>query len=146
MKTVMLLGVDGVLNVPREDAVPLEIKGLPFYPTLYALAFMRRAWEVYDVRWLTSWAFLANGIAKWAGLKKRPVYHRMNLAVPPGRDWKVMAVDADPDLDGRAVIWVEDGFTEEAVRWAKMRSAFLVETDPSIGVTPDTLYAITRLA
>lgn len=72
-KPTLFLDVDGVLNVlgksvhglkKREVRLQAEKYPMHFYPTPFALTFMRWAWQVFDVQWCTAWRQDANLIAK----------------------------------------------------------------------------------
>lgn len=142
MKDVLLLDVDGVLNVPLAyptGSAGIRMGGLTFFPAQFAKKFMDYAWENFDVLWLTAWSLSANFIAKWAKLPHAPVLYNQR-PLDPDRDWKVVAAEKALLGDGRRIFWVEDGFTDEAVHWAERRgNVFLVETNPAVGVTEETI-------
>lgn len=142
MKDALLLDVDGVLNVPQAwpaRSIGILMGDLTFFPAEFARDFMEHAWKNFDVFWLTSWLLSANFIARWANLPSAPVLHNRR-SLKPGENWKAVAADEAFAGDARRVFWVEDGFTEDAIRWAEERgNVFLIETDPNIGVTEDTL-------
>src|SRR5579872_1425554 len=112
LKPTLLLDVDGVLNVPptsKADKEEREIrlewsdkKFVNFWPTELTLPFMKMAWDLFEVRWLTAWGYSANVIARHYGLRIRPaIKYRQYKAVG--------AIQALQDRRHRKVAWIEDG-------------------------------------
>lgn len=142
-KPVLFLDVDGVLNVLGKDAdglkkreVMLQAEKYPmhFYPTRFALTFMRWAWQVFDVQWCTAWRQDANLIAKWAGLPERPsiLIMKSNKMM----DWKLEGVQNFLEGKGNPLcVWIEDGIGQEAETWVAGRENFFyVHTRFYVGV------------
>lgn len=152
-KPVLLLDVDGVLNVSGPDydrrQVLLPPDGHPFHPTRHVRPFLRWAWRRFEILWCTAWMDSANKIADWAGVPHAPV-----LKDPPaararrlrnlGRrgfidrgDWKLEAARrALRGRNGARVFWVEDGICDEAHEWLRRRRGLYVATSSFEGVTP----------
>jgi len=139
-RPVLLLDVDGVLNVlsrNRADLKKREVRlswrpgrFISFYPTKLTLPFMKMAWRLFDVRWLTAWGKGANMIAEWARLPAKPAIRDSGLP-----DWK--ATGARKALASRKgpVAWIEDGLSDEAHALVRERGWIYFETDPFVGVT-----------
>jgi hypothetical protein len=140
MKPILLLDVDGVLNVlPRKRPVrarriPVEIRGqtfhLQFFPNKRTLRFLRMTWENFDVRWLTAWRDGANAIARYYGLPERRVIRDVG-----GESWKARsAASALRDWKG-PVAWIEDGVDDAAKALIVERGWRYFHCDPFVGVT-----------
>ncbi len=174
-KPVLLLDVDGVLNVidrsgfclKRRITLMVTIRGelFPhrFYPKPLALPFMRWAWRHFDVHWLTAWRETANSIADWAELPQVPalvedpkkmkrLYDRAKRArdVPKAWaaiDWKLEAVKDWFSRSERTILWIEDGISEEAHRWIDKRpNAQYFGTDSFVGVTRQHIAEMAKFA
>lgn len=145
----MFLDVDGVLNVLRQDIKDNQKREVrfarhSFYPNDLTLHFMRWAWPIFDVRWLTAWYEGANEIADWAKLPHRPAL-REGKHWKPG-DWKTHSIQRFKEVRGRRIAWVEDGFSDEAKAWREARrDAVLIPTEPHEGVTWGTIHALEGL-
>jgi hypothetical protein len=140
MKPILLLDVDGVLNVPRKKAtvrpirLPIEIRGkvfrLRFWPTRRTKRFLKMVWDRFDVRWLTAWRNGANAIAKHYGLSPRREIRDLG-----GDSWKARsAAAALRDFKG-PVFWIEDGLDDTALALVAERGWTYLHCDPFIGVT-----------
>lgn len=141
MKPVLLLDVDGVLNVPRKKRTlrPIRLEWklghfVSFYPTRRTKRFMQMAWELFDVRWLTAWGKGANLVAKYYGLNERRAIHYQDCkgeaAASALRDWK-----------GR-VAWIEDGITDEEKAIVAAHGWTYFHCDPFVGVTGEHMKAL----
>lgn len=136
-KPVMLLDVDGVLNVQfSETRVRFRLGryGLMLMPSRFARRFMKWAWPRFEVFWLTAWFQYANAIARWAGLEDRPFLGQPSISQD---DWKLsVARKRFGRLHRRPIVWVEDGLFPETQRWVSARRNIVyVETQPAEGVT-----------
>lgn len=168
-KPVLLLDVDGVLNVigPNNKNSLVRLKdGHSFHPTRHVLPFMRWAWPLFEVVWCTAWRAGANAIADWAGLPRvrvadeppsrirriKRLAKRKRKATPEewlkvNGDWKVDAVKAMLDRRRCPVFWLEDGLSEQAHQWvAKRPQTHYVATDSFEGVTPAHVKILAELA
>lgn len=136
-KPILLLDVDGVLNVVGRDCKSREVRFewcpgsfMSFYPTKNAKPLLELAWRLFDVRWLTTWGKGANLIARWAGLKeKRAIVDRGGL------DWKVAAVARVSKSWKGPIAWIEDGISPEAKAIVAARGWSYFHCDPFVGVT-----------
>lgn len=144
MKPIMLLDVDGVLNVVGLRIKPIEVtvcvRGeklpMPFRPARYAREFMHWAWDMFDVHWMTCWESAANALAVWAGLPARPVV-RTRRDHQGTTDWKAHAARRLFTQFYTPLVWVEDGISDEAREWiAECPSRLFLYADPRVGVTP----------
>jgi hypothetical protein len=149
MKPILLLDVDGVINVPRKKRtravyVYPKIGGktfrLRFWPTNRTARFMRLVWSAFDVRWLTAWGNGADVIAKRYGLNQRPEI-----------DWRRQgskaagAAAALRDFKG-PVFWIEDGIDDEAKALIAKRGWTYLHCDPFVGVTGAHMKALKAFA
>lgn len=150
-KPILLLDVDGVLNVPpskrpaRKFRIPVEIRGktfrLQWHPNKRTLRFLRMAWELFDVRWLTAWRDGANAIAEHYGLCPRRVIRDIG-----GQSWKARsAAAALRDFKGR-VAWIEDGLDDAAKALVAERGWRYFHCDPFVGVTGWHMKALRAFA
>lgn len=150
-KPILLLDVDGVLNVPprkrptRWTYLPVEVRGkvfnLQWRPNKWTLRFMKMAWNLFDVRWLTAWRDGANAIAKHYGLDARQVIPDIG-----GESWKASsAASALRDWNGR-VAWIEDGIDDTAKALVKERGWAYFHCHPFVGVTGEHMKAIRSFA
>lgn len=148
-KPVLLLDVDGVLNVIDKTCENREVRFerapgifLPFYPTKNAKTLLELAWSSFDVYWLTAWRNGAHLISRWAGLEDRPV-----LYANEGDDWKVTAIkNVMSELESRKVAWIEDGISAEAKVLVAEKGWTYFHTDPFVGVTEEDLKALKAFA
>lgn len=138
MKPILLLDVDGVLCVPGKDCqarvVKLEYapgKCIPFWPNLHTERFLRMAWALFDVRWLTAWGSGANAIARNYGLEERPTCPDQG-----GEEWKARGAIRELAGDTRPVAWIEDGITPFAKALARRRGWVYVHCEPFVGAQP----------
>jgi hypothetical protein len=144
-KPVLLLDVDGVLNVIRDAETQARAIRLPnkvtFYPLPVSKRFLRWAWKHFDVRWLTSWFSGANLIAEWASLPPRPAFCDRS---GPG-DWKFNQVrDSFKDHKGK-VVWIEDGIVKEAQAWVDERpNVKYIHTDTFTGITQEQILEVAK--
>lgn len=139
-KPILLLDVDGVLNVVGPDwesrVVRLRNHVPGLHPTRYVLPFLRWAWPRFEVMWLTAWGSDANRIAEWAGLKPARVLADPSHATD---DYKLKAVrghfgSTTPSVP---VFWIEDGIGVEEMEFVSERPwMFYLATEPMEGVTP----------
>ena len=141
-KPVLLLDVDGVLNVVSKDCVPRKQTlpdGHAFYPTPIVIPFMQWAWDHFHVFWLTAWFSGANAIAKWAKLEEVPA-----LGNPREYgDYKLNAVQKIFGEIDIPVFWVEDGIGERAALWVAAKKNFAYfETNPYLGLTREIVDAL----
>lgn len=150
MKPILLLDVDGVLNVPRKRPTVRPIKVYPkfdgktfrlsFWPTPRTARFMRMAWELFDVRWLTCWGKGADVIAKRYGLNERPEIRWMPLGTKAAG-----AASALRDFKGR-VAWIEDGISDEEKALVTAKGWRYFHCDPFIGVTGEHMKQLRAFA
>lgn len=164
MKPILLLDVDGVLNIIGPGCKKREVrlvKEPALYPMPFVLPFMKWAWRSFDVVWCTAWREGANEIADWAGLPRRPAvvetagYFR-NLKrrfkdpaqwQEKQRDWKVSGAKKIVGRKRRRVLWIEDGISLEAHEWVRTRpDTHYVATDSFEGVTPSHARILAKLA
>lgn len=166
-RPVMLLDVDGVLNVPGPDHAARDVRltegphAWILSPKPITLPFLKWAWKHFSVHWLTAWHGSANLIAEWAGLARAPVvgdireHRRLVDSEPVGGsgnqwrtwDWKFEAVKRRFGRRRGAVVWIEDGIAPEAEEWVKARPNFrYFGTDSFTGVTPDHVRGIAAFA
>lgn len=174
-KPVLLLDVDGVLNVidrkgfcrKRKIVLFVTIRGelFPhsFYPKPLTLPFLRWAWRHFDVHWLTAWRQTANSIADWAGLPQVPslvedpkkmkrLYKRAARAKDKAKawgaiDWKIEVVKDWFSRSKRTILWIEDGISEEAHEWIGRRpSVRYFGTNSFVGVTRKHIAEMSKFA
>lgn len=137
MKPILLLDVDGVINVPRKrytrptyvyPKIENQTFKLRFWPTTRTARFMRFVWEHFDVRWLTAWGN-ADVIAKRYGLcQRREIDYRRYGSKARG------AAAALRDYKG-PVFWIEDGIDDEAKALVAQKGWTYLHCDPWVGVT-----------
>jgi len=147
-RPVLLLDVDGVLNVPRTGCEAVRLADGPyawsFNPVEPALPFLRWAWTHFAVHWLTSWRNAANVIAGWAGL---PKITALDADAGVSGDWKLEAVKRRFARRRCSVVWIEDGISPAALAWIGARPNFrYVETDPFKGLTTEHIRAAAEFA
>jgi hypothetical protein len=147
-KPVLLLDVDGVLNVIDRTCKEREVRfewapgmGISFYPISTTRRLMELAWSRFDVYWLTAWRKGANMIANWAGLPDRPV-----LVAYEGDDWKATAVKAVMHTWGGHVAWIEDGISPEAKAIVAEKGWKYFHCDSFVGATEEHLKALEEFA
>lgn len=147
-KPVLLLDVDGVLNIFGEAYAAREVRlddGHAFYPSPFTRPFMRQAWREFDVIWCTAWRASANAIARWANLGRRPWIEIPQSAFDG--DWKLAGVVRRLGRTTRRLVWLEDGISEEAYGWiSEDHRRIYAGTDPREGVTPEIFLRIRRFA
>lgn len=154
MKPVLLLDVDGVLNVSGPDMskpgrfVRLKPDGRPFHPTPYVKPFLRWAWRHLEVVWCTTWRDTANQIADWAGLPRARVVQKPKRFKQDGEhDWKAEGAQALLGRAPRFVFWIEDGILSGGHAWVSKRPhTYYLAADSFEGVTPSHAKLITQLA
>ena len=148
MKPILLLDVDGVLNVPRPRRTlrPICLKSdgdykPQFFPNRRTSRFMRMAWDLFDVRWLTAWGSGANLIARHYGLAERPAIRDLG-----GESWKAMgAASALLDYRGR-VAWIEDGIDDVAMALVERCGWTYLHCEPYVGVTGEHMKRLREFA
>lgn len=136
-KPILLLDVDGVINVPRKrytrptyvfPTIGDRTFRLRYWPTSRSVRFMIFVWEHFDVRWLTAWGKSADVIAQRYGLAKRPAIDYRKRSKAAG------AAAALRDFKG-PVFWIEDGIDDEAKALVKAKGWTYLHCDPFVGVT-----------
>lgn len=147
-KPILLLDVDGVLNVIGPDCKKREVRlqlkeDLPisFYPTALAKPLMELAWKRFDVFWMTAWGAGANSIARWAGLEERPVIWGRT-----GNDWKATAAEKALGSWEGPVAWIEDGISPEAKELVAAKGWTYFHTNGFIGATEAHLKGLEEFA
>lgn len=128
-KPILLLDVDGVLNVPVNKAkgsalrTAVSLEDAPtFYPVKNTRKIMEWAWENFEVYWLTAWFQMANKIADWVGLPSKPALDDRSPGL--SGDYKLRAVKRlFSNHDGK-VVWIEDGIGKEAEEWVATKPNF----------------------
>lgn len=138
MKPILLLDVDGVINVPRKrktrptyvfPVIKDQTFRLRYWPTSRSVRFMKFVWEHFDVRWLTAWGKSADVIAKRYGLcQRREIDWCKQGSKARG------AAAALRDFKG-PVFWIEDGVDDEAAELIAERGWTYLHCDPFVGVT-----------
>jgi hypothetical protein len=161
-KPILLLDVDGVLNIVSDELDEIEPVSLdfivedvlginggkptttfPLYPARLAREFLIWANQHCQIIWCTCWFDHANHIAKWAGIGPFPVLHD-RTHFKDGLDWKVEEAKKVV-CDNVLTIWVEDGHSKQAQDWIKTGpNIMLIATDPTIGVTEDVRKMIQK--
>lgn len=149
-KPILLLDVDGVLNVPRKRPTLRPIKVCPtyngktfrlsFWPTNRTARFMRMAWDLFDVRWLTCWGKGGDVIAKRYGLSERP-----EIRWRPHGSKGAGAAAALRDWTGR-VAWIEDGISDQEKVLVASKGWSYFHCDPFVGVTGEHMKALRAFA
>lgn len=164
-KPILLLDVDGVLNVIGKHAVhrkvllPWTIRGevfqKQFFPVPLARPFLHFAWRNFEVYWLTAWREMANSIAAWAELPDAPVLieplaeiEKLRKAADRKKtkeeraegylwiDWKAEAAKKRFKGERRRIVWLEDGISEAAHEWLDSRKRVrYVGTNSFVGLT-----------
>lgn len=162
-RPVLLLDVDGVLNVTGPDiadrTVKLKPDDHPFHPTPFVKKFLPWAWSRFRVIWCTAWMDSANKIARWAGLPEvqalRALNYERRLMTLSGLkdpkkwlqqhgDWKLDAAKKVVS-SGETIFWMEDGITELAQKWLERRRGYYLATDSFEGVTRSHVRILERL-
>lgn len=147
MKPVLLLDVDGVLNVPPQKAkrgIRLTIRDglqVSFWPNRRTYRFMKMVWDLFDVRWCTAWGREANAIAKYYNLNER-------RAIPDrgGDGWKARgAASMLRDFKG-PVAWIEDGVDGHAAALMSVKGWKYFHCEPFVGVTGEHMKALREFA
>jgi hypothetical protein len=138
---LLLMDVDGVLN-PYPDC-PEGYEEFEFFPedeVPVRLAAVHGGWlrelaSLFTMVWATAWGQDANRLlSPHFGLPELPV-----IVLPTGRfegvPEKLPAIDVF--AGDRAMAWVDDIITEQALDWASQRAGrtLLVEVDPAVGLT-----------
>lgn len=143
VKPILVLDVDGVLSSLGEDrdSRKLRIEWSPgqflsFWPNAHTAAFMKLAWDLFDVRWCTAWGISANGIARHYGLGERPV---IRYVTSKGEG----AARHLSDWTG-PVAWVEDGLDDVTKLLVAQKGWTYFHCDPAVGVTEEHLKAISE--
>lgn len=148
MKPIMLLDVDGVLNVLDDSRHTVRIGkdqipgGYPFWPKAFTKPFMHWAWTNFKVYWLTCWGGRANIIADWARLPTVPCI--TDHGSKKYKDWKLgAAIRVIGRYRTRKIVWVEDEFHDQTEMWATYKpNVLLVKTKHQIGVRPEHVKKI----
>lgn len=147
-KPMLLLDVDGVLNVVNRDCKRRQVRFewrpgdfISFYPTKFTKPLLELAWSRFNVRWCTAWGKGANMIARWAGLEERPA-----IVDRGGIDWKAFAVERALKSRKGPVAWIEDGLSVQAHALVNMRGWSYFHCDPYIGATEKHLRGLEEFA
>ncbi|KUL30855.1 hypothetical protein [Actinoplanes awajinensis] len=137
VRPVVLVDVDGVLNVPGAPGfvdhdvfageVPVRLN--PVHGV-----WIGELARVFDVVWATGWSHEANRLlAPLLGVGPFPVVEMpAGTFVPEDKVPRVAAY-----VGARPVAWVDDQLTPVARRWAASRRSptLLVPVDPAVGLT-----------
>lgn len=169
-KPILLLDVDGVLNVIKDDVDPIRLPvprsiqtdciinffggaedepaadhEVQFWPNPFCNELLAWADKNTELWWCTAWFGRANAIGKLAGI---PVKPWISTALSEkGEDWKLTNVKDVFANDTRRIIWIEDGFANETEAWAKARpDTHLIKTAFKIGLTSEIMAAVKLLA
>jgi hypothetical protein len=148
-KPILLLDVDGVLNVPGPKAgreVRLEWSPgefISFFPVKNTRELLGLTWNRFEVYWLTCWREMANAIARWADLEERPVIDGPMFG---DGDWKAKAASQVLASWKGRVAWLEDGISEEARTLVAARGWTYFHTDSFVGVTDEHLKNLRAFA
>ena len=160
---ILLLDVDGVLNVPRVDLPEGWRRGmfngfvLSWDPTITArLRDLHESGRV-EIQWLTTWTTNADELlAEPMGLPRGLKVHDREDAAPTGYSgpagglagwWKLAAAqavaEAEPD---RRIIWIDDDLAEQAEDTGEWLAAhphvLVIAPDLLTGLTHEQLDAI----
>lgn len=140
-KPVLLLDVDGVLNVlETRDLDKRRIRlpdGHSFYPSSFTLEFLKWAWRKTRVLWLSNWQIGAHAISQWASLPERQVLLDRRRKDEFFIDWKLREAKRihfhNPD---RLLFWMDDELPQDRASWvAGERRVHFIKTNARTGVT-----------
>jgi len=155
MKPILLLDVDGVLNVfgnrPPGQALEYEFwfELWPIRIPLGTTARLARLAEHYDIVWCTAWEDNAPRVlSKYLGAYLADCPY-ISWYAGSGPTWKLndVRVWLEEHGDGRDVAWVDDDLYEDAQYWALGRPDLcLVKTDPARGLTEDVVRVLVSYA
>lgn len=171
-KPILLLDVDGVLNVINEDIEPIRLPvpksiqtecvinfcgdtpgeeepaeqhTVSFWPNPFWKELVTWADKHTELWWCTAWFSRANAIGKLAGIPISPWISTEKTE--KDEDWKLTNVKDVFSKDSRRIIWIEDGFQPETEAWAKQRpDTHLISTHFKVGLTKEILASVMRLA
>ena len=140
-RPLLLVDIDGVLNVYGVDACPDVYREYDLFPEdddPTRLAKVHGDWltelgGVFDLVWASAWGIRANElIAPIVRIRPLPFVPMPEIPFP-ARD-KVPAIDAY--VGDMPVAWLDDVVVDEAVAWASERTAstLLVEVDHRAGL------------
>jgi hypothetical protein len=146
MKPVLLLDVDGVLNIGGDQRETVHLPGtfLPLWACRNWKSFLRKVDQISELVWCTCWMERANFIGKAAGIPERP--HIPMVAIEgKDQDWKCVSVDRMFPDPARKLVWVEDGFRDDTRQWAKRRGNMkLIHVRFLSGLTKRTMRKVIR--
>lgn len=147
MKPILLLDVDGVLNVPpqkRKRGIRFTLDSgykIHFYPNRRTARFMKMVWKLFDVRWCTAWGLDANVIAKHYGLDPK-----RSIKDQGGDGWKAKGADSMlRDWKG-PVAWIEDGVDAHAAALMSVRGWKYFHCESFVGVTGEHMKQLREFA
>ena len=155
MKPILLLDIDGVLNV--YDDVPMGLRmEREFYVDLFYIRIpvgtakrLARLAEEFDIVWCTAWEDKARVLAPFVGLPEDLPFVRFTRASLLDETWKIRDVRAwaDQNAQGRGVAWVDDDLHGDAQAWAVTRGDTIgVRTKNGTGLTEDVVACLMAFA
>ena len=152
MKPVLLLDVDGVINVYAASVSSHHLEA-EFFEGLFYVRIpigmgvrLRTLAEHYEIVWCTAWEEKARQFGDRLSVPELATapYVRWERASLCDATWKIRDVRhyVGENLAGRPVAWVDDDLGGDADQWALFRSAdgaptLCVKTNPSKGLTQE---------
>lgn len=166
-KPVLLLDVDGVINVFDKDNIPLEFHHLMYswnnqVPIWCSMAKgttnkLIELMGLFDIYWATAWNENANKITKAIGLPEFPlcpidciaydVNQNLKLVEKGLLDhWKMESIErfVQAELADRAIAFIDDEIASD--KWAQARNkltpTIFVKTNGKYGITEAEMVAL----
>jgi hypothetical protein len=140
---LLLVDVDGVISLfGFEPAQPpagrwTTVDGIPHLISTQTGALLNGLADRFEMVWCTGWEDKApDHLPTLLGLTGDAYPHLVFTPGPPGRHWKLAAIDAHAGPD-RPVAWIDDQFDATCDVWAAERpgATLLVRTHPAVGMT-----------
>lgn len=151
VKPVLLLDLDGVINIFEYNKIPLECYGYHTFNDGFTIIvaipqgttkYIQELNELYEIHWCTAWKKDANlHISPRIGLPT-------NLPVVPGvsgrhykenKTWKLPFIQdyISQNLKYRKVAYIDDDIFEDCFKWVDMHkdNLLFIKTNPNKGIT-----------
>lgn len=140
---LLLIDIDGVISLFGFDQTRpppgrfLLVDGIPHFLSSTAAALLETLKDAYQLVWCSGWEERADEHLPLALGLPGGLPHLTFEPCPPGRHWKLDAVEAYAGPD-RALAWIDDAFDASCHAWAAARPGptELVVTDPAVGLRP----------
>ena len=143
----LFVDIDGVISLFGFDPASAPkgtyhvVDGIVHLLSATAGQHLRRLSDRFELVWCSGWEEKANEhLPKMLGIE--PLPHVALDHAPGSGHWKLAPIERY--AGDRPLAWIDDALDDRCLAWADLRPAptLLLECDPEVGITHDTVVAL----